>query len=60
MVSPFLGCLFGGFLYDLLLFTGESPLNMPYWGLYRLVPGMQHAYDDGKWDPEDVKEGSAV
>lgn len=60
MVSPFLGCLFGGFLYDALLFTGDSPLNEPYWGLYRVVPSMRHLYDGEKWDPEDVKQVSAV
>ncbi|GAM87359.1 hypothetical protein ANO11243_053830 [Dothideomycetidae sp. 11243] len=38
MVAPFLGCTFGGFLYDLLLFTGESPINTPYLGFYRLNP----------------------
>lgn len=29
MVAPFFGCVFGGWLYDLLLFTGESPINTP-------------------------------
>ncbi len=33
MVAPFAGCLFGGFLYDVFLFTGESPINTPYLGL---------------------------
>ena len=27
MVAPFLGCTFGGFLYDVLLFTGQSPVR---------------------------------
>lgn len=40
MVAPFFGCTFGGFLYDMLLFTGDSPINTPYLGLYRFVPGM--------------------
>lgn len=39
MVAPFCGCVFGGFLYDLFLFTGESPINTPYLGLYRFIPG---------------------
>jgi aquaglyceroporin related protein len=55
MVAPFLGCTFGGFLYDALLFTGESPINTPYMGLYRFIPGMRHAYDGIKWDPETMK-----
>lgn len=37
MVSPFFGCLFGGFLYDALIYTGESPINTPWLGLKRLV-----------------------
>ncbi|KAJ2898187.1 uncharacterized protein MKZ38_004113 [Zalerion maritima] len=37
MVAPFFGCVFGGFLYDLLLYTGrDSPINAPYMGLDRL------------------------
>ncbi|KAI6804312.1 aquaporin [Hortaea werneckii] len=55
MVAPFCGCTFGGFLYDLLLFTGESPINTPYLGLYRFLPGMTHEFDGRRFDPEDVK-----
>lgn len=33
MVAPFLGCLFGGFLYDVFIYTGPSPINTPYMGL---------------------------
>lgn len=36
-IAPFFGCLFGAFLYDLLIFTGESPINTPWLGLKRLV-----------------------
>lgn len=60
MVAPFFGCAFGGFLYDLLLFTGESPINTPYLGLYRFIPGMRHEYDGVSWNPEDVKEDDPV
>ncbi|KAF3405389.1 Aquaporin-3 [Talaromyces pinophilus] len=46
IVSPFLGCLFGGFLYDVLIYTGESPINTPWIGMKRLVrPRVA-----GKWD----------
>jgi hypothetical protein len=39
MVAPFLGCLFGGFLYDLFIYTGESPVNTPWLGLkYLFLP----------------------
>lgn len=37
MVAPFFGCLFGGFLYDVFIYTGESPINTPYMGLQRLA-----------------------
>jgi aquaglyceroporin related protein, other eukaryote len=37
MISPFFGCLFGGFLYDMFLYTGESPINTPWIGLKRLI-----------------------
>ncbi|MCJ1300869.1 hypothetical protein MMC08_003668 [Hypocenomyce scalaris] len=36
MVAPFCGCAFGGFLYDLFLYTGESPVNTPWMGLKRV------------------------
>ena len=37
MVAPFCGCTFGGWLYDMFLFTGESPINTPAMGLKRFV-----------------------
>ena len=44
-------------MYDLMLFTGESPVNTPYLGLYRFVPWMDNSkYEDQRWDPEDVKK----
>lgn len=36
MVAPFLGCLFGGWLYDVFIFTGDSPINTPWWGFKRM------------------------
>ncbi|KAK1062723.1 glycerol channel [Friedmanniomyces endolithicus] len=83
MIAPFFGCTFGGFLYDVLLFTGESPINTPYvsptsniqgcldlltlafraaryFGLYRFIPGMRHAYDGVSFKLEDLQEESAV
>lgn len=35
MVSPFCGCVFGGLLYDVFLYTGQSPINTPWMGLKR-------------------------
>ncbi|KAK6383852.1 glycerol channel [Exophiala oligosperma] len=37
MIAPFIGCTFGGFLYDAFIYTGESPINTPWMGLKRLV-----------------------
>jgi len=38
MVVPFLGCTFGAFLYDLMVYTGpESPLNRPSMGFQDLA-----------------------
>ncbi|ATY64616.1 Major intrinsic [Cordyceps militaris] len=37
MVAPFLGTLFGGFLYDVFIYTGPSPINSPWFGLKRLA-----------------------
>lgn len=33
MVAPFCGCLFGGVLYDLFIYTGPSPINTAMFGL---------------------------
>jgi aquaglyceroporin related protein len=37
MVAPFFGCTFGGWLYDMFIFTGESPINTPWIGFKRLI-----------------------
>merc|ERR1712093_341166 len=37
MVTPFFGATFGGFLYDVFIFEGESPINTPYMGLKRFT-----------------------
>lgn len=37
MVAPFFGCLFGGWLYDVFIFTGDSPINTPWWGLKHML-----------------------
>lgn len=39
MVAPFFGCLFGGWLYDVFIFTGDSPINTPWWG-FKAMLGM--------------------
>jgi aquaglyceroporin related protein len=35
MVAPFFGTTFGAFLYDVFIYTGESPINTPFMGLLR-------------------------
>jgi len=38
VVASFLGCTFGGFLYDLFIYTGpETPINTPWIGLKRIL-----------------------
>jgi aquaglyceroporin related protein len=37
MVAPFCGCFFGAFLYDLMVYTGPSPVNTPWFGLKRYL-----------------------
>lgn len=37
MVAPFFGTVAGGGLYDLLIYTGDSPINSPYMGFNRLL-----------------------
>lgn len=51
MVAPFFGCTFGGFLYDSLLFNGKTPINTPYMGFYRFIPGMRKAAEE--WEEEE-------
>lgn len=37
MVAPFMGCTFGGWIYDVFLYTGlDSPINTPWMGLNRM------------------------
>jgi len=37
-VAPFCGCLFGGILYDVFLYTGpDSLVNQPWFGLKDLA-----------------------
>lgn len=40
---PFFGCLFGGLLYDVFIFTGPSPVNAPWFGLKEVIRGPKKA-----------------
>lgn len=48
MVSPFFGCLTGGFLYDVFLHTGgDSPINnSPFLGLKRLAQPKRNVWSN--------------
>ncbi|KAI5460414.1 aquaporin-like protein [Mariannaea sp. PMI_226] len=37
VVAPFMGCVFGGLLYDVFIYTGQSPINCPYMGLGKFI-----------------------
>lgn len=37
MVAPFFGCTFGGWLYDMFMWTGDSPVNTKAAGLARFA-----------------------
>ncbi|QDS68338.1 hypothetical protein FKW77_010704 [Venturia effusa] len=37
IIIPFLGCMFGGFLYDFFIYTGPSPINTPWLGMKRIL-----------------------
>lgn len=54
MICPFIGCAFGGFLYDLLIYTGKSPINTPWFGfkaiLYPDKDGLKRAITEGNAD----------
>jgi len=54
MVCPFIGAMFGGFLYDALIYTGRSPINTPWLGLKTLVRPNKEALKNAvlKGDPE--------
>jgi aquaglyceroporin related protein len=48
MVAPFFGCCFGGWLYDMFLFTGDSPINTPWLGLKRLTQPIPAVWSNTK------------
>ncbi|OJD16877.1 hypothetical protein AJ78_02974 [Emergomyces pasteurianus Ep9510] len=50
MVAPFVGCTLGGFLYDVLLYTGPSPINTPWMGFDRLLRPTPEVWSNTKSD----------
>ncbi|EDN03338.1 hypothetical protein HCAG_01203 [Histoplasma mississippiense (nom. inval.)] len=61
IVAPFVGCTLGGFLYDVLLYTGESPINTPWMGFDRLLrPTPEHLSSSITYDHREWKAGLPV
>lgn len=75
IVVPFFGCTFGGFLYDVFIYTGpESPINSPYLGipyLFRPDQALKKRWDEREEEvpggagegfvaPNNEKDGAAV
>ncbi|EEP78744.1 conserved hypothetical protein [Uncinocarpus reesii 1704] len=54
IVAPFLGCVFGGFLYDVFLYTGDSPINTPWMGLKRLLRPTPAVWSNTKSDTKGM------
>ena len=50
MVAPFFGCTFGGWLYDMFLFTGDSPINTPWMGLKRFIRPTRDVWSNTRSD----------
>lgn len=50
MVSPFCGAAFGGLLYDIFLYTGDSPINTTGMGLTRLLRPTPRVWSNTKSD----------
>lgn len=59
MIAPFFGTTFGAFLYDLFIYTGESPINTPWLGLRHLVVP-QHAAEARKRRQQRHKDEDLV
>ena len=58
MVAPFLGCMFGGFLYDLCIYTGpESPLNSTNFDLDRYMEAFKTGRRGGMERAGGMREG---
>jgi len=55
MVAPFFGCTFGGWLYDMFLYTGESPINTPWAGLERVIRPTPEKWSTHAMDKTDEK-----
>jgi aquaglyceroporin related protein len=57
IVAPFIGCTFGGFLYDVFIYTGPSPINTPWLGLKRFIRPDKAKEIDDKYG---VREGEVA
>lgn len=55
MVAPFFGTAFGGFLYDVFLYTGNSPINTPMLGVTRLFRPRKNVWSNTRPSAIDTK-----
>lgn len=60
MVAPFFGCTFGGWLYDMFLYTGESPINTEAAGLARFGKLNRQTWSNTYIPPKDEARGGGV
>lgn len=56
MICPFIGCTLGGFLYDAMIYTGESPINTPWMGWKRVVKPTRQGVREAIWGPPDLEK----
>ncbi|RVX71529.1 hypothetical protein B0A52_05101 [Exophiala mesophila] len=56
MICPFIGCTFGGFLYDALIYTGDSPINTPWMGWKRVFKPTRKGVHEAIWGPPDLEK----
>ncbi|KAL9111125.1 MAG: hypothetical protein Q9227_004388 [Pyrenula ochraceoflavens] len=60
MVAPFIGGTFGGFLYDVFVFTGKSPVNTPWLGLKRILrPDIAAVREEMLGKPKDADKSKS-
>lgn len=55
MVAPFFGTAFGGFLYDVFLYTGNSPINSSMLGVPRLFRPRKNVWSNTRPSAIDTK-----
>lgn len=61
LILPFIGAALGGFLYDLFVYTGPSPINAPWLGFKKFVDRDEQEYNKKTREKErDDPDNEAV